>query len=176
MAASPDRQTERIRAMVEPLVADADADIYDVTLGGGKLVVALTRSGGIDLESLTRVARALNALLDEEDPISGSYTVEVTSPGLERPLRTAEHFAGAIGESVTVRTQPGVEGDRRIRGTIAAADDDGFTVVVDDTAPDAPDHERRLAYDDVERARTTFQWGPAPKPGTSPKNKKARST
>lgn len=176
MAATPDRKAELIRAMVEPLAEDAGADIYDITLAGGKLVVALTRSGGIDLEALTQVARALNARLDEEDPISGSYTVEVTSPGLERPLRTVEHFAGAVGETVTVRTQPGVEGERRIRGTISAADDDGFTVVVDDTAADDPDHERRLSYDDIERARTTFQWGPAPKPGTSPKNKKARST
>lgn len=176
MAAAPDRKTELVRSMVEPLAEAAGADVYDVTVAGGKVVVAVTRPDGVDLETLTQISRALNAQLDEEDPISGSYTLEVTSPGLERPLRTPEHFAGAIGESVTIRTQPGVEGERRIRGTVSAADDDGFTVVVDDTAPDDPDHERRLGYDDVERARTTFNWGPAPKPGTSPKHKKARPT
>ena len=56
------------------------------------------QDGGIDLETLTSVARQLNEVLDEQDPISGSYTLEVTSPGLERNLRTAEHFAGAIGD------------------------------------------------------------------------------
>ena len=64
-----------------------------------------------------------------------------------------------------VRTHPHVEGDRRAEGVLAAADDDGITVLAA-TAPSVT--ERRLAYDDIERARTVFEWGPAPKPGKGP--------
>ena len=152
-------KTDLVRALVEPLAAQADADIYDVTLAGGKLVVALTRAGGIDLETLTSVARQLNVVLDEQDPISGSYTLEVTSPGLERTLRTAEHFAGAIGDEVTIRTKPDIDGERRVRGTLAGADATTVTVTLDDGS------ERTVAIADIERARTVFTWGGSEKPG-----------
>lgn len=166
-------KTDLVRSLVEPLAADAGADIYDVTLAGGKLVVALTRSGGIDLETLTKVSRDLNAVLDEQDPISGSYTLEVTSPGLERNLRTAEHFAGAVGDEVTIRTNPQVEGERRVRGTLRAADATTITVELEDGG------ERTLDIAEVERARTVFTWGSTDKPGSSgkksPQKKSARS-
>ena len=152
-------KTDLVRSLVEPLAAEAGADIYDVTLAGGKLVVALTRSDGIDLETLTSVSRQLNAVLDEQDPISGSYTLEVTSPGLERNLRTAEHFAGAIGDEVTIRTNPDVDGERRVRGVLRAADERTVTVELEEGG------ERTLDIADVERARTVFSWGGADKPG-----------
>lgn len=168
-------KTDLVRSLVEPLAAEAGADIYDVTLAGGKLVVALTRSGGIDLETLTSVSRQLNVALDEQDPISGSYTLEVTSPGLERNLRTAEHFAGAVGDEVTIRTNPDVEGERRVRGVVRSADDRSVTVELEDGG------ERTVQIADVERARTVFTWGSAEKPGKkkaaakkpSPKKKSA---
>lgn len=152
-------KTDLVRSLVEPLAAEAGADVYDITLAGGKLVVALTRSGGIDLEALTSVSRQLNVVLDEQDPISGSYTLEVTSPGLERNLRTAEHFAGAVGDEVTIRTNPDVEGERRVRGTLRTADDRSVTVDLEDGG------ERTVAIADIERARTVFTWGSNEKPG-----------
>lgn len=164
-------KTDIVHTMVEPLAAAVGADVYDVTYTGGKLSVALDRSEGIDLDTLADISRELGQRLDEDDVIGGSYTLEVTSPGLERALRTPDHFRGAIGESVTVRTTPGTEGDRRIRGTVSAADDDGFTVAVDDDAGRPTGEERTISYDDVERARTTFSWGPAPKPGAGKTSK-----
>ncbi|HEX4902853.1 MAG TPA: ribosome maturation factor RimP [Acidimicrobiales bacterium] len=162
--------TDRVRALVEPLAEQAGAHVYDVTFAGGKLVVALSRSGGIDLEALTDVSRQLNVLLDEQDVVSGSYTLEVTSPGLERVLRTAEHFAGAVGDEVTIRTKPDVEGERRVRGTLRGVAGDEVTVALEGGG------ERAVRVADVERARTVFTWGGAEKPG-KPKqtNKKARS-
>lgn len=163
-------KTDRVRVLVEPLAEEAGVDVYDVTLAGGKLVVALHRPGGIDLDTLTGVSRRLNVLLDEHDPISGSYTLEVTSPGLERNLRTAEHFAGAVGDEVTIRTKPDVEGERRVKGTLRHADDTSVTVALDGGG------ERTVALDDIERARTVFTWG-AEKPSDKKpaSNKKARS-
>jgi ribosome maturation factor RimP len=172
-------KTDAVRTLVEPLAAAAGADVYDVTFAGGKLVVALNRTGGIDLQTLTDISRELGAELDDQDVIGGAYTLEVTSPGLERPLRTPDHYRGAVGETVTVRTNPEVEGDRRIRGVIESCDDDSFTVAVTDDQDRPTGAHRTVAYDEVERARTTFSWGPAPKPGASKpksgKTKKARS-
>ena len=99
-------------------------------------------------------------------PVPISYTLEVTSPGLERPLRTPTHFRGALGATVSVRTHPNVEGDRRAHGTLVAADDNTIIVRLDEG-----DQERILRYGDIERARTVFVWGPAEtnqKPAATP--------
>ena len=165
--------SERVRELVEPVVTGAGYSLYDVEHTGGAVRVLVDREGGVGLDELAELTRRVSRLLDEDDPIPGRYTLEVSSPGLERPLRTAAHFAGAVGSEVTVKTLPGVEGERRVRGTLVAADDDGFTVRPtegDDAA------ERTLRYDEVERARTVFEWGPAPKPargGTRTKKRKA---
>ena len=128
-------------------------------LAGGVLRLTLDRPGGVDIGVIGTVTRAVSRLLDEDDPIAGEYTLEVTSPGLERPLRTPAHFIGAVGTVVTVKTRAGVEGDRRLKGPLVAADDTGF-----DVQPESGP-VRRLAYDEVERVRTVFEWEAAPKPG-----------
>ena len=79
------------------------------------------------------------------------------TPGLERPLRTAHHFARSVGMTAKVKTKPDVEGDRRLEGTITAADDTTVTLRGTEGV------ERTLRYDDIERARTTFEWGGAAK-------------
>jgi ribosome maturation factor RimP len=145
--------TDRVREIVAPLVAAADLELYDLDLAGGVLEVLVDRPGGADIDVISRLARTISRALDEHDPIDGGYSLEVGSPGLERPLRTPQHFARAVGESVKVKTRPGTEGDRRVAGTIAAADDVSITVL------DAEGVEHRVAIDDIERARTVFEWG-----------------
>lgn len=153
---------DRVRDLVAPLLVDRDLELYDLELTGGVLKVLVDREGGADLEAIAEVTRAVSRALDDHDPIPGSYTLEVSTPGLERRLRTPEHFAGAIGESVAVKTVPGSEGQRRVEGIVAAADDDGVTVRSDPDGRDPVDHH--LRYDQIERARTTFAWGPPPRP------------
>ncbi len=87
--------------------------------------MTVDRPGGVDLDALAEANRAVSRALDELDPFPGRYTLEVSSPGLERRLRTPAHFARAVGETVTVRTLPGTAAVRRVRGVLAAADDDG---------------------------------------------------
>ena len=113
------------------------------------------------MDAITPLTRAISRALDEHDPIDGRFTLEVSSPGLERTLRTPEHFGGAVGLVVSIKTTALAGGDRRFRGRLTEADDDGV-VVIPDVAPDQP---RRLAYPEIERARTVFDWGPTPKPG-----------
>jgi ribosome maturation factor RimP len=149
---------ERVRAVVEPVVAAADLELYDVELAGGVLRVLVDRSGGVDLAVLGEVTRAVSEALDADDPFPGRYTLEVSSPGLERKLRTPAHFAAALGKKVRVRTVPGTEGERRLEGELTAADDEGVTVATDEG-------DRRLTHAEIERARTVFEWGPTPPPG-----------
>ena len=148
---------DRVREVVAPLVDAAGLDLYDLELAGGTLRILVDREGGADIDVISTLTRAVSRALDEHDPISGSYMLEVSTPGLERPLRTPAHFTGAIGTTVKVKTRPGVEGDRRVEGTVTAADDVTVTV------RDATGAERAVRYDDIERARTTFEWGPTPK-------------
>ena len=72
-----------------------------------------------------------------------------------------------MGEKVTVRVNAGTADVRRLTGTLSAADDSGFTL----SGPDVPEGEIRIAYDDIERARTVFEWGPAAK---QPKTRRMR--
>ena len=154
-----------IRELVEPALTDTGIEVFDVEFANGRLLVTVDRPGGIDLEALTEANRIVSALLDEHDPIpDDNYLLEVSSPGLERTLRTPEHFTRALGETVSIKLNPEAEGDRRHQGLLEAADEDGVMV-----------GGRRFAYGAIERARTVFAWGPTPKKTTKTTNVKAGS-
>lgn len=182
---------ERVRDLVEPLLASRSLELVDVELIGAQLRLTVDRDGGIDLDALSEATRVVSRALDEHDPMPDRYTLEVSSPGLERPLRTPAQFARAVGAEVSIKTVPGVGGDRRVRGALVAVHDDGITLrLALDGAPggapggaidrpadeDSPDRDpsgrrqRRLRYDEIERARTVFEWGPAPRPGKPNRN------
>ncbi len=168
--------TERIEAVERALsavLARRGYELFDVTLTGqGKsrvLRVAIDREGGVDLDAITDATEAVSEVLDlEESLVPGPYTLEVSSPGVERALRRPVHFRRALGETVTVRTHEGDGGAQRVRGVLTSADDgsDGGIVLHVD------DHEERIPYSRIEAARTVFEWGPKPKPGRPGKHTK----
>jgi ribosome maturation factor RimP len=151
---------ERIRALVEPLVGPLGVELVDVeVLGSGRsrtLRLRVDRDGGVDLGVITDVTRAVSPALDAVDPIDGSYTLEVSSPGLERPLRRPADFRRVLGETITLKTHHDVHGARRLRGVLAGADEEGIEVEVEGKT-------LRVAHADVASARTVFEWGPAPR-------------
>jgi ribosome maturation factor RimP len=155
---------DRVRDLVLPLLDDRHLDLYDVEMQGPVLRVVVDSPpgshGALDLDALADATRAVSRALDEADPITGRYTLEVTSPGLERTLRRPEHFERAVGETVKIRTVAGVSDERRVEGQLVCADDAGV-VVRTGVADDGTAVEQRLAYHDIERARTVFEWGPA---------------
>ena len=107
----------------------------------------------VDLEAITKATEAVSAVLDTDRAaaaaLPGPYTLEVSSPGLERPLRTPEHFRSALGEQVSVKR----DGTARERGTITTVDDDGIEM-------ERPDGTTlRVPYDEITQARTVFEWG-----------------
>jgi len=169
--------TEKLHEIVATPLADLGIEVSDIELAGGLLRVTVERPDGasIDIDAIAEASRIVSRELDVHDPIPGRYTLEVSSPGLERPLRTQAHFQRAVGQQVAVRTNPGVEGDRRVSGLLTAADASGI-VVTTETA-DGPT-ARTLAYADIERARTVFVWGAPPKApkGAAKKTAKEKKT
>jgi ribosome maturation factor RimP len=164
--------TDELFDQLQPVIAAAGLELVDVELRSGVLLVTVDRPGGVDLEALTDANRAVSTLLDETDPIPGRYTLEVSSPGVERTLRTSAHFIKAVGETVTVKTRPQVPGDRRLRGVLAAADQDGLTLEVEGGTGDGV----RLAYSEIDKARTVFVWGPERGPGASKGKRRSTGT
>jgi ribosome maturation factor RimP len=146
-----------LRSLLSPL----GLTLYDVELEKGSLNVVVNKEGGVDLESLTKANRTISEWLDANDPIPGRYTLDVSSPGLERRLRTKEHFVSAIGEVVTLRELRDTEPTRRLEGTLLSVD--GSTLELNDQT-----QGRVVVYlSKVERARTVFAWGGEKKPSPS---------
>lgn len=165
---------DKIRELIEPAIDDVDPDVelIDVEYAGGILRVTLDAVGGIAVGQIQKVSRAVNALLDEHDPIAGAYSLEVSSPGVERRLRRPEHFTRAVGEVVSVKLiAHAVEKDagRRFAGELLRADAEAITVDVNDGSG-----ERTVRLDDIDRAKTVFDWGPSPKPGKGSGNTRSK--
>jgi ribosome maturation factor RimP len=124
---------DTLETRLAPLVEGLGYELWELEYspgrGNGFLRLYIDAAAGITLDDCERVSRAVSEVLDAEDPIPGQYTLEVSSPGLERPLRTAEHFARFVGETVSVETVQAIEGRRRFKGALTAAG--GATVEVE---------------------------------------------
>jgi ribosome maturation factor RimP len=162
----------RVERLVTPILTDLHLELYDLEFRGGTLRITVdTPSGGdkkgVDLETIALATRLISRELDHEDPVPGHYTLEVSSPGLERTLRTPAHFTRSLGATVAVRLRDIEEGgERRIHGTLEAADESSITVRTDQG------DERTVPYTHIDRAKTVFVWGPTPKPGQPTKKEK----
>jgi ribosome maturation factor RimP len=140
-------------ATLRPLLEPLGLDLYDVEFSSGTLDVVVSRAGGVDLESLTKANRAISEWLDTHDPIAGRFTLDVSSPGLERRLRTPVHFLSAVGEVVTLRELRDDAPTRRLEGTLSAVSDTALTIEDNEAGTVV------VPLDKIERARTVFYWG-----------------
>jgi len=148
---------ERVRELIEPIIVLDGVQLYDVEHESGVLRIMVDRPGGIDVDTIGEVSQRISQLLDERDPIPDArYLLEVTSPGIERKLRTLDHYQAQVGSEVAVKLKAGIEGDRRFNGVLQSADQNGVDIEVEGTSgPEV----RRLSYSDVDSARTVFHWG-----------------
>jgi ribosome maturation factor RimP len=148
--------------LVAPFLAAEGVELDDLDVrGGGKgrmVRVLVDADGGVDVDRIAELARGLSRLLDESDPVAGSYTLEVGSPGLERTLRRPEHYRKSVGREVVVKTRQPIDGAQSHRGILESFTDAGATLRVDDA-------DRLITLDQVTEARTVFRWEKAPKPG-----------
>jgi ribosome maturation factor RimP len=167
-----DTQIAAIHDLVTPVLASLGLELFDLQLtGSGRgrtLRISVEREGGVDLDAIAGASQAITPLLDNDKSLDGSYLLEVTSPGIERPLRRPEHFRRAIGEIVSIKYRTDTTADR-LRGTLTEVDDDGCVVDVDGEL-------RHFAFADIADARTVFEWGPAPRPGKAGKGRRTDRT
>lgn len=148
---------EEVRDLAESITRRRSLRLWDVEMGGqpGRATVRVLIDGegeGIDLDTVAEVAEELSRALDLRDPIQGRYTLEVSSPGLERNLKSAEHFRSSVGKHVVVKTKEKLVGNsHRVEGTVAEALDDEVRLEAEGSSFVIP-------YDAIKAARTVFEW------------------
>jgi ribosome maturation factor RimP len=160
---------EKLIALAEPLLAQLGYELVELehvpARSHALLRLYIDREGGVGIEDCERVSREISALFDVQDPLPGAYTLEVSSPGLDRVLRTPAHFARFIGAQARVELKVARDGRRRYTGRLDAVDDAGVRLDVDGTAVSLP-------YAEIGRARLVPVWeAPARLVGMHPKRK-----
>ncbi|HET7524076.1 MAG TPA: ribosome maturation factor RimP [Acidimicrobiales bacterium] len=166
--------SDGVRSLVEPALAAAGLEIWDVEFARGALRLLVDSPDGVDLDALTRASGIVSGLLDDHPEVTpeGSYELEVSSPGVERTLRTPDHYRRYLGAEVSVKTNAVVGGARRHRGRLAGVADDG--IELQPAEPPAAEPVA-IAFDDIERTRTVLVWGPTPAPGARRRGRNASS-
>ncbi len=151
---------EQIWGLVGPYVAAEGIELDDVEiLGGGKLLrVVVEGDEPIGVDRIADLSRGIARLIEEDDPFPGAYTLEVTSPGLERKLRRPSQFSKAVGSDVHIKTFKKIADEKHHRGQLTAVDDDAIVVSIDGD-------ERHIEMAEVASARTVFVWEKGQKPG-----------
>jgi ribosome maturation factor RimP len=109
------------------------------------------KNGDLTIEECEKVSRALSMILDEEDPIDKSYILEVSSPGIERPLKTEEDFERFKGELIAVKTFKKINGKKEFVGTLQNFEKEKITLTL------TKDEEITIDYSLVARANLTFE-------------------
>ncbi|WP_026958551.1 MULTISPECIES: ribosome maturation factor RimP [Aliagarivorans] len=151
MASLEQRLTDMLRPAVEATGFELWGIEY-VSAGKHSIVrVYIDHENGITVDDCAEVSRQVSAVLDVEDPISTEYNLEVSSPGLERPLFTAEQFALCVGEVAFLQTRMAVENRRKWQGVIVAVEGDMVTLDVDQ-------QQHRLALSNVQKAHIVPQF------------------
>jgi len=128
----------KLTELLRPAVEEAGKELLGIEfISAGQhsvLRLFIDHENGIDVDDCAEVSRQVGALLDVEDPISTEYSLEVSSPGLDRPLFTKEHYQAIIGETVNVRLSMPLNGRRKFKGILDAIENDILIVMVDGEA------------------------------------------
>jgi len=128
--------------LLEPAIEKLGYELADLELklGGtdGLLRLFIDKDGGIEIDDCSSVSRQVSAILGVEDTLPGNYTLEVSSPGLDRTLTKPAHFQRFMGEDVKVKLRFPLEGRRNFRGALKAADEENIEVEVDGESHSLP--------------------------------------
>ena len=123
---------ETVREAILPTVTELGYRIWDITYGkigaDYHLEITIDSDEGIDIDDCEKVHRAIDPILDEVDPIEGFYYLEVSSPGVERELRTEEHITLSVGERVEAKLFAALDGKKSIVGTLRGLEDGAVVV------------------------------------------------
>lgn len=143
---------QKLLAALEPRAAEEGVEIVTIEIAGAKraptirvYVDTLEEGEGVSFDVLSKSQAWIGDLMDEIDPFPGAYTLEVSSPGIDRPLRTREHFARFAGDTAVVRTVHPIDGRSTFTGTLQGMKDDHVLLEADGSVFELP-------YDDIKRA------------------------
>jgi ribosome maturation factor RimP len=142
-------------ALVAPVVEASGLELVEVTFrreaGRKVLRVVVDREGGVDIDTISATAEQVSRRLDLEGFAPGPYALEVSSPGIERPLRRPVDFRRRVGDRVKVRTVSPIEGARNHAGALVSADAEAIVIATDGG-------ELRVPYEEIASARTVADW------------------
>jgi ribosome maturation factor RimP len=152
---------EELRALIEPVVDGTGFELVDVQLarGGKPWTLKITIDtpecdGRVSVDSCAAISRELGSQLDVADAIEAGYRLEVSSPGLDRPLAREKDFASACGREVQIETRQPISGRRRFRGVLLRFEEDVAAIEVDG-------NEVEICFAEVSKAKTVYQFSRA---------------
>jgi ribosome maturation factor RimP len=145
---------QKIAALLAPTVEALGFDLWGVeylSQGRHSLIrVYIEHPRGISVDDCASVSEQVSGVLDVEDPISGEYTLEVSSPGVDRPLFRLGQYPAYVGETIELRLRSAFDGKRKFKGVLTGLEGDDVVIQVDD-------HEYLLPYDTIEKARVQLR-------------------
>jgi len=146
---------KQLQAIIEPAVTALGYELVGIELlSQGKhsvLRVYIDHEEGISVDDCADVSHQVSAVLDVEDPITGLYTLEVSSPGLDRPLFTEAHYQRYTGQQAEIRLRSPLEGRRKFKGRLQSVQDGQVVIEVDGV-------EYSLSLDNIEKANLVHEW------------------
>lgn len=173
---------ERLNAVIEPVVHAHGAELVDIELkneagwilrvfvekAGASAEKLSTKDAAVNLELCSNIARDLSPALDAADPIPHRYNLEVSSPGVERPLKKPADFVRFAGEKAKLKLKNAIAGQKVLVGVLGSVND-GVLGLVDDG------HSYSVPLEDVLSARLVFEFGPPSRPQSAGGKKKRKS-
>lgn len=142
-------KSEQLNALIEPVVTGLGYQLWGIDFASqgrhSVLRIFIDAEAGISVDDCAAVSRQVSGVMDVEDPISTEYTLEVSSPGMDRPLFTLEQFAQYVGHQVQVRLRSPYEGRRKFSGLLKGVEDEDVVIEVDQ-------HEYLLPIDSIDKA------------------------
>ena len=146
---------ERLRALAAPVAAALGCDLWGLELLGSRnhsvLRVFIDKAEGVSVDDCERVSRQLASVFDVEDPIPGEYTLEVSSPGVDRPLFSLCQYGAYLGEDIRVQLRAPFEGRRKYRGRLTA-------VAEGDVVMEMDGHEYRFPFEGIDKANLVSRF------------------
>lgn len=160
MAVTPQGIEARIRPLAQDVTSRAGCELVDVEYrrepGGWTLRLFIDKEGGVSLGDCERVSREFGTIIEVEDPIPNRFNLEVSSPGLDRPLKKDDDFLGALGRRIRVVTRQPISGQRNFTGRLiwAGSQEGSFGLRVRDDS--GVDHE--ISMLSIDKARLIYEW------------------
>lgn len=122
---------ELVKPIAESFGLEVVEVLYEKKYDGMNLTIVIDKDGGVTIDDCEKLHRAIDAPLDELDPIDVSYTLNVSSPGIDRPLKLPRDYKRNLGKKISVKLYKPLDGKKQYQGVLASYTDDAFTLATD---------------------------------------------